>query len=499
MESGVLIFLLILALAVYIIFLGMVAKPQWSVYAYLLVWILIPKASRMVYVTGEDLAGGDITLFIFFETASVLAILLALFYRRKRYRIKMYRLERNTMLVFLAASVISFIIASGIMSGVMPYGMSGMWEFINANSFAHFRLLNFLGIIYAIVFFLGCVAFITTKRDSEILLFIIALTGVELVIEVIFLYYLHLIPSLLQWTMHKSGRFMSIMYTDFDMVGQIIIASTTCALYFIMTRRLYVYLLLLPLMMLPSALTFQRAPLLGLVAALILFSHCIIAQKKMRLFVYAGVIVVLLLMALDAGKILTSAAGGAFTGGPRESLTSSDSFFGRMMIWTRVSEIIVFLFPFGAGPGMVFLALNYEVPSYLSSILDLFVGDLSLYRYYLLIASAEYTTGVHNVYLEHIAEFGLLGLISLVMFITAIAKNFLSYRRESAKGMVEYDLQVAQACVYAVLLGLGLQSCFESASRVYFLYAMLFFLSFRFRSFSNTQQNLKLEECRDPL
>lgn len=498
MGTGVVIFLLILALAAYVIFLGMVAKPQWCVYAYLLVWIIIPKASRMVYVIGEDLAE-DVTLFTFFEAASCLAILVALVYRSKHYRIKMYPLERNTVIVFLAASVISFLIAYGMMSGVMPYEMSGLWDFINANSFAHFRLLNFLGIIYTIVFFLGCVAFITTKRDCEMLLFIVVVTGIELVFEVVFLYYLQLIPPLVQWTMHKSGRFMSIIYTDFDLVGQIIIASTACVLYFIMVRKLYIYLLLLPLMMLPAALTFQRTPLLGLVASLILFFHCIIPQKKMRVFLYAGVVVVLLLLAVDAGKILTSAVGGAIVDAPRESFMSPDSFYGRMMLWARVTEIIAFLFPFGAGPGMVFIAMNYDVPSYLSSVLEFYVSDLELYGYYLRIATAEYTTGVHNVYLEHIAEFGLLGLISLVMFITAVVKNFLRYRRESTNGMLEYDLLVAQACVYAVLLGLALHAIFESASRAYFLYALFFFLSFRLRTFTGEQGNLRFEECREPL
>src|ERR1051325_3314745 len=84
----VLIALLIVFAATYITYFGLIAKPDWSIYAYLIVWFAIPKAFRLFYLTAGayDFPEG-FAVFNLLETIAICGILVALLRHHKKWQL----------------------------------------------------------------------------------------------------------------------------------------------------------------------------------------------------------------------------------------------------------------------------------------------------------------------------------------------------------------------------------------------------------------------------
>jgi hypothetical protein len=481
-ELEVVVSLVILLCAAYVFYFGMIARPQWSIYAYLLVWMLVPKASRFFWLTGgEDLPTG-VTVFTFFEAAASLAILVALVMNKEKGNLlKRYPILGWTSGLFLAATTGSYLAVSGYLSWIASLEVSRLWDHITSQTLPLEPLLQFLPSVYGVVFLLGCAAFITNKRHVETIFALMVLMGMELLIEVIAFYYLNLFPPVFAWV-NWGGRFASLVYTNYDMVGLLMVPAILCCLYFILTRKLYKLVFWVPLLFLPSYLTYQRTSLLSLFTAIGFLLYY--ATPRLRKVVAWTVgFSCLFFLFFDPEAELISYFQMNFMGENRPDFFEISSLFGRLILYTRTLEVSFFLFPFGAGLGMVRYAMSFNLPEY-NLWYDAIMIDPSQVDFYGSVVNLGRATATHNTYLEYLAECGALGLISLAMFITAVVRNFFEFRRRWAKRAMEYHLSTAQACVYAILLGFGVYNLFESAARLYFLYALFFYLTFLLKDLS---------------
>lgn len=483
MEFEVVVGLVILLCVAYVFYFGIFARPQWSIYAYLLVWMLVPKASRLYWLTGGEDLPSRVTLHTFFEAAASLAILVALLTEKEKGNLlKRYPILGWTVGLFLAATTVSYLAVSGYMELIASLEVSRLWDHINSQAQPLELLLQFLSCVYGAVFLFGCAAFITSKRHVETIFFLMVFMGMELTVELIALYYLKLFPAVLKWTSTHQNRFNSFVYTDYDIVGQLMVIAVLCTVYFILTRKSHKLIILLPFLILISYLTFQRISLVSLFAA-IGFLLYYAAPRFRKVVAWTVALSCLFFLFFDPEAELISYFQQNFMGEARPDLFESNSMINRFILYLRTLEVSLFLFPFGAGVGMVRYAMNFNLPDY-NLWYDSLMTDSRQTSYYESVTILDRATATHNIYLEYLAECGVLGLMSLAMFMNAVALNFFEFRRRCANRAMGYDLLTAQACVYAMLLGLGVFYLVSGSNRMYFLYGLLFYLSFLLRDLS---------------
>src|SRR6476619_766959 len=87
MSFYLLIILLVVFTCSYVTYFGLIAKPEWSIYSYLLIWMIVPKAFRLYYLTGgaSDLPDG-LTVFHILEAIAICAIAVAMMKHRRSRR-----------------------------------------------------------------------------------------------------------------------------------------------------------------------------------------------------------------------------------------------------------------------------------------------------------------------------------------------------------------------------------------------------------------------------
>jgi hypothetical protein len=191
---------------------------------------------------------------------------------------------------------------------------------------------------------------------------------------------------------------------------------------------------------------------------------------------YTGLCGVPLLYLLLSGstETLVTSLSTQIGGQTRPDYFSSETLVAREGLYLRAIDAALFLFPFGAGSGMAPYAMNYSLPMYMAE----FASEMAKPVYDSEVRG-ERLTNVHNRYLEYIVEHGLLGIVGLVSFMFIIVRNFMRWQRTKA---LEADdrskFYVSQACIYAVLLGLGIHNLFESTYNPFWIYFMFGHFSF---------------------
>jgi O-antigen ligase len=484
MTLAFLITLLVVFTCSYVTYFGLIAKPDWSVYAYLIIWLAIPKAFRLFYISGGayDFPEG-LTVFNIIEAVAVCGMVVALIRHRKSQSSEKTKALRRFAWLFLITGTASFIISFGFLSLIFSSHLDELWTYLEWHTELQSRILPFTTIVFGVVFLYACITFIRQKSQVETILLLFLLVGVGLGIESILFYYLPsfyplpILTPLAAWSVQQAGgRFMSLIFSSYDQVGVFSIISLACCVYFSQARKNKLFLLLLPLVFLPILAGYQRSVLVGAFVALAFVYWNSSSGRKRIAFISIAAFALLTIYVLDTDLMVLNKIATNLGSAERADYLSTESLDARFGLQIRAMDVFVRAFPFGVGPGMVPTAMNspishsllgYEIPQ---------VSDYSASIYGQL-ATGFRTTNSHNIFLEFIVEDGLLGIVLLSMFFYLVIRNFRLWVKNS-RSVPRDDAFFAQACVYAIFVGIGVHGMFEST---YFPFSMYFmFLYFTF-------------------
>ncbi len=453
-----------------IVFFGLISKPEMSIYAFLFLWCFFPKKS----IPPDSTLGWlkdvmnmppiiESSLFSMFEITILLAIIVRLVVSGKAFKIK--QLRRFNILLFV------MVISAFIISLKLYYfpDTSLVTEPLRS-------LYGLIHIVAGLIFFSGCMKFIKTQKQIEIIFSFFVLSLIILSLETILLRYLNLIPQLNYWAISERGLYISLIFSDYNGVGVCSIIAFPCFVYFILSRKNYRLFLLMPVLLLPLINGYERAQMVGLLTALTCFAYMIIQNNKHRIIVIGFGVVILCTIYSSIGETLIYKTTSFLGGEVRPDYLSADSFFSRVGAWLRCIDVFIRSFPFGVGPGVVFYYMgSSDIPShFVLSDIDLRAAD-----YYDSLRYGVHMTGSHNLYLQYIAEYGLLGVITIISFVCLVLSRFLSFKRRAKKIYPKYyDYFLAQVCCYSIMIGLGVFYIFQHSPVYYFLFLLFLYLIF---------------------
>jgi O-antigen ligase len=282
---------------------------------------------------------------------------------------------------------------------------------------------------------------------------------------------LDLLPALHPWAVHASGRFMSLVFTSYDLAGEYLVLALAAGLYFGRTRGRSWYLVT-ALLGIPIVVTFQRSALLGAVATLLSFVW--LAQRYRGRLTYLILGVGLAVCVAGGGLVhpMMRMASAALGRDIRPDYWSADTLEVRLGFWARAIDLGRFTFPLGVGPGMARYALRFPVPEVERNF------SATAWAAYSSMATGQRTTSSHNTFLEFVLENGALGALVLGALAAVLVGSFRRWRHAlRRRGATTVPLSTLQAAVYAALVGLALNASLEPSGLPYSIMLLLVYLA----------------------
>ena len=456
----------------YVLYFGLLTRPERSIYAFLGVWIAFPKGVEKLPVIG-NLGFDGLAIFTVVETIATLAILLQLVHaRRTSSEGHGFGTLKAICLLFLVTLVVSNLISSVAREyALYPEIGTGLLS-AGGRTLAMTQLNLLAAAASAVIWMYGAVTFLRGIRQIQILLAILVVSGIELVAESLVLNVLGLVPVYSERTISANWKFDSLAMGGAQMTAVFVVLAIYSVLYFALARGQKFLLLLIPLLMFALALSLQRSLILGFSVSLVFFLWWTMPAKYRLVYIATFPLVVTVMFtfgsnAIDAAERVDRSRGrGYLSVGGIQSRIATD---------IRATEIAAAL-PLGVGVGAGERYTSSSVPSFMP-LPDYEATEL----YYDRLVSAEHRTNAHNVYLNFIVESGVLGLLALGAFVLAIWKNFRRFRRFAGRVGENRELFLAQCATYAVLIFLGLHYLFTTAPEAYFVWVFLLFLTFMLR------------------
>jgi hypothetical protein len=444
----------------YLLFFGLLLPAVASVYGFIAVTFLFPN-------WGTDYFGvAGIPAFFFVEITAGMTILLA----SARSKLKGAHppsggLERHIFFLFVFTVAVHYLF---------------YWPLVYGGYYPPIEAPESTAIIYGVkafiplIFLYGCLKFIRTQRQVELICWLFIIAGAELALELISFKGLDLLPSLGQYAFDERGRFKSLTENDPLAVGLISCVAGLCATYFLIVKKNLALTVVIPVLLLPAFAIYQRSIVIALAMALtFMIWRTAVKIKRLALIAACGIALAFMFW---SGFDVRERVGSIYVGTPRdvagpESIgrdpLSMDQLASRVGIWARAIEIFVYLFPLGTGEYMqrYFLA-SQVIPSLLIPL------DLVAVSTYSLALVGEKTTEVHNGYIEYLVSYGLLGAISLGAFVTVTIKNYRLH------GPISRRTRLLHILTYAVLIYCGAFYAVYSFPKLYMVYLFFFHNTF---------------------
>lgn len=455
----------------YMVLILLSQKPERAVYGFLLNWLLFPKYISWLPVLGSMPTAGwrpfDIA-----EISTAFTLLLVCLFKRPNLRWRGQGWYHSYLFAFFIMAVISFIAGNYFTN----------WSEITATKYtADITYLNYsraaLAPVYGALFAWGCLLFITTQKQVETIFLLFVISGIELTIEAVFLYYLRLVPALEPWVVDTGSaiRFNSLTFLAFDTVGLVGIIAISFAMYFALVRRSVLIWALLPVMFLPIVGTLGKAPLTGALLAVIAVVLFNLRRRWLPIAAVAMFAVWIPLATLDADVMMGSLNERLGRQSREELMSAGEAFYGRVALWLRGADIFLSHFPMGVGNGLVEYQMAQDTPPHF---MDLTRGDMRrAYEHQVL---TDHVTNSHNIVVEFVTENGLFGLALAAAYLSTflgLFRNFMM-RPRPTKGTAAWRARVAQGALYGCALGVAWRCLYEVQPKIYFLFLSILVLSF---------------------
>ena len=338
-------------------------------------------------------------------------------------------------------------------------------------------LSEFVGILY--LFFL--MRFVNTKKDiEEILIFFIS------AVIIIFLEFLlvSFVPPLNQvlggFSFSPSSSFLSVFLNDYDLVCLMAIVGAFSSLYFYFENKKSIWLLVYTFSAFLVLISLQRTNLLSLAAGstiILYFSYLRYKNIFFQSSVFGlGIAMIVVLLSPQATDLVTGlvisnidiGADNSYAAGRIINYASSDSTFVRFGQQLRSLEVIAYFFPLGLGADQLqwYLNSNTGVPPIF------LVEDPGVNVGYDRVAHNGIYTNSHNGYIEQVASFGLVGLITMIFIIFCTLKTILN-------GIISKYVNPNLFALYAGLaFALGVYFFFLAYPRIYVIFYFFIHLGF---------------------
>lgn len=451
--------------------------PERSIYLFLILWITFPKYIRYLPIIGTyDLPG--VNYFDIFQ--AVFTFHIAFLLVKKGFKniinLQLPKSINRITLFFI------FTILIGTVSGAIRYFLFVPRAYhIEVGNLIEYAFTPFSGII----FFLGLFAFINKYKQVEKLIYIFALAGILILLEHLLMVRLNLFNELNIYAYAADQtRFNSLIYGSYDIKGIFCVLSSISFLYLAFEKRKYYFLILVFLIIIPIFTTYQRTSYIGYFLGLITFFLIYFKEAKQfsKILISTALVLITIYISFNQ-KSLSQSVNNFITGNEmvrQQNIADNQSLYDRMGLWYRAADVFIYSFPFGVGEGMYEVYANRRFASaYVAPFVNL--RSMNSYR----AISSEKVTKPHNVYIQFISEYNILGLLVLYFFI----RQLLRYIRNKKFTKSNNKNNIYRATVISMIFALGVMSLFDSVIRLYFLYGMLMFMAF-FISKSKTNSDI---------
>jgi len=372
---------------------------------------LAPNGSLWREITGISMPFSSI--YYTFEFINISLILFAIISRSQVF--SSIRLQRLCILIF------SFI----AVSLVSTFAILNVYNFkivdldIGTNFVGHGSDVSWyrdtFSIQIAIVFYIACRCFIKTLNQAEFILKIFFALGIVLLLEYLILLLDNNILDLSIYQFTENNRFNSLFLGNYLKVGMVSTIAVISGFYFITKYRKFYLLPFIFLLIIPGFGTYQRSFLLTLVVGTVVYFVFTIKHPK-NLFILMGLIGVPIIILL----LITVDIGGTLGGDVRVDYWSNSSFFDRIGTYLRGIDVFIYTFPVGAGGGPINDIMgSKDILKFMS-----WLNPDTYSKFYFAIASNTRSTSPHSVYIELLAQFGIVGLFIFIVILVEIYRQF---------------------------------------------------------------------------
>ncbi|MFZ2784348.1 MAG: O-antigen ligase family protein [Sediminibacterium sp.] len=350
---------------------------------------------------------------------------------------------------------------------------------------------EFLGVIFAgyielfssVIFFYGCLVFIRTKKQLNILLYLMLIASIEMGVEA-YLYgilELHLPRYENVINNEFENKFISLIYGDYAKLVYIQYAGIAIALYFYLIKKNIYYLLLLPLQILPLLLTYQRTPMIAVTIIFVLI-YLIFNRKIIGKILLCGIVSLCVFFFQDI-IIFIAAQGLIDLGQFKVNYFVIDQALGsgidRVGLAFRGIEIFISNFPFGIGTNYTRFTdfmISKDVPSYFKTFLEQNIPDAKVY--YQDITLNGIRTDTHNFLIFFLVQFGLLGLIIEAKFVHICYNTISRIKSSILKGTKRYSRYRLSIIALTFMAASFFSFFFQSAMPYTILFLFTFIMIF---------------------
>ncbi len=464
------ILVLLAGCALYCLYFGVVARPQWALYAYAFLWMVVRKAGNNVPGFG-DVTPNHWDVFPFVQAIAAVPILLAVLRKRPRWPSE-YKRARKTIIVFVLVVIASNSLATaGVLFHLYPPIAHGALEEGSLSLFQQ-RVELLLQLAGAVVWCVGALSFLSRIKHMEVLLGLWLVPGFVLLGQLVWFVMLGLGGNWRAYVLVDSGRFTGLLEGGYDLSALVAVLSAQAAIYFSGTRRWRWPLLMVPGLMIVVLLTYERNLIIAAGASLAAYGWW--RARSRRRLVYMAVtagVTALAILALSQPEIRTAVSGDLSTRA-RPHPFSGSSLFSRAAFQIRALDIIVAI-PTGVGTGAVDRYMGSDVPSPFSVFLP---SNRVAEDYYGWIRNGTRLSGAHNIVLQFLVEYGILGFFPLFMYGISLLRNFRRFMETAARSSAR--LFQAQLWTYCSLTSLVVHYTFDHNPYQYFIWGMVLFFSF---------------------
>ena len=435
---------------------------------FIAIWLLMPNKGQVIFGFPPD-----VPQFLFVELAAALMLVYiavtdtryndSLVHEGLSYKhLGLYQLLFFLILVSLGTQLlVSTILISGIIGSSVEISIGRFFA-------------SFSGELSGVCFLFSLMRLIRSVRDVEIIMGVFICFSVILLFNFFGLQILADPPeSLRNYSFDDNGLFKSIFLNDYILVGLVGGLSSLFSIYFAISRWSYRWLLMSFACSILVFVNLKRSVILAFLVSIFVvfiieFFQLRISKRKLN----AGFFVCLLITVFGFFAYYTSPIvlfSSDYITSRFATFGSFDSVFTRLGIHLRGIEVISHFFPFGVGNDM----LRFYMPSEIHS--GFFPTNRSIQEGYFRVIYGAVTES-HNGYLEQVASYGLLGLVSLLLLIFLIGRNLASSWkvRSSSRGLY--------SVFFAISVMVSIFYLFLGYPRLYFLIFLLLQVSYILRA-----------------
>jgi hypothetical protein len=421
--SAGLLFCYVLCLAVYgvayFLYYGIVAAPRQAFFNWIFFFFLFPKkAVRGEYdvLLSRMLGHRDFSFYEMSEILIVGTLVFVLLVRpiKEHKRLPPWKPFNGLFWFSYMAVTVGLLNLALCISGFKPALYDGlvMWR-------------SLWPLIVGIVIWTASGRFIRRQGEIKIIMLTGVLAAFGLALEFLVSKYTRLLPATVLYFEFdpQLGNFRSAWQSTGGesglLVGQLMIIGIGCTYGWLFFRRPAITMACVGLFLWVLLYTYNRGSLAAGFGACIIIGW--LAARRWRLVVIAFVACAAALFAIDwNGKYwLIQRLGVA------EVKTGDSTFFGTRSVFERLGAqmrgVEVFLHEpiLGAGPGHLWAQMGSpSVPQ----IFDIQKANESSQGMYSAVSNPEYKTNTHNLAVDFMAEYGIVGLCVEMLFLTALIR-----------------------------------------------------------------------------